>query len=273
MATSDLDSRDFQSHPLRATRCVNHGAGGQAPDSQEVNNLHQWCAPVEPDRLRAMFGLEIGLHQGESVCNTGSDRALRHYAAKASLFMLTDAALLRYEALDGLRGVAALTVMFGHFGLLLGLFSSPTGSWRSTRFHHERERRMADAPYSEKKTKKARKSLTTISIVEKKPSLEISRTFITLDGLRGVAALAVATRHAPFLWQAGHPTGFLYESYLSVDFFFVLSGFVLAYAYDERFRTGMSARQFMSARLIRLYPLYLFAFLISNFTRIRIASG
>jgi peptidoglycan/LPS O-acetylase OafA/YrhL len=33
----------------------------------------------------------------------------------------------RYETLDGLRGVAALTVMFGHFGLLLGLYSVPNG--------------------------------------------------------------------------------------------------------------------------------------------------
>jgi len=90
-----------------------------------------------------------------------------------------------------------------------------------------------------------------------------ARAFIALDGLRGIAALAVAVRHAPYLWQAGYPTGFLHESYLAVDFFFVLSGFVLAYAYGERLQTGMSAQKFISVRLIRLYPLYLLAFSIS----------
>ncbi len=81
-----------------------------------------------------------------------------------------------------------------------------------------------------------------------------------MDGLRGIAALAIAARHAPFLWQAGHPTGVLQRSYLAVDFFFVLSGFVLSYAYSERFETGMTARQFMLARLVRVYPLYFLAF-------------
>ena len=41
--------------------------------------------------------------------------------------MQTDGTAHRYEALDGLRGVAALTVMLGHFGLLLDLFASPNG--------------------------------------------------------------------------------------------------------------------------------------------------
>jgi peptidoglycan/LPS O-acetylase OafA/YrhL len=102
-----------------------------------------------------------------------------------------------------------------------------------------------------------------------RPLPEIARGFIILDGLRGIAALIIAVRHAPFLWQAGYPTGFLHTSYLAVDFFFVLSGFVLAYAYDERFRKGMSARQFMSMRLIRLYPLYFFALLVSLITYAR----
>ena len=82
-----------------------------------------------------------------------------------------------------------------------------------------------------------------------------ARTFVTLDGLRGFAAIAIAIRHAPFLWKSNYPTTILHESYLAVDFFFVLSGFVLAYAYSDRFSTGMSTRQFMIARLIDDVPL------------------
>jgi peptidoglycan/LPS O-acetylase OafA/YrhL len=85
------------------------------------------------------------------------------------------------------------------------------------------------------------------------------RTFHTLEGLRGVAALLVVAYHyaaffAPFRVQSG---------YLAVDLFFVLSGFVLAYAYGERLRDGMGARRFMLVRLIRLYPLYLLAILVA----------
>ena len=90
-----------------------------------------------------------------------------------------------------------------------------------------------------------------------------SQVFTTLDGLRGIAALAVAARHAPYLWPEGHPTGFLHESYLAVDLFFVLSGFVLAHAYAQRFASGMTVGRFMTLRLVRLYPLYLLAFALS----------
>lgn len=96
--------------------------------------------------------------------------------------------------------------------------------------------------------------------------------FVTLDGLRGVAAIAVATRHSPAFWHTltaygTIPTatgelpevGPLFGSYLAVDFFFVLSGFVLMHAYGRRLRDGMSTTNFMLVRLIRLYPLYLLA--------------
>jgi peptidoglycan/LPS O-acetylase OafA/YrhL len=95
------------------------------------------------------------------------------------------------------------------------------------------------------------------------------RAFVTLDGLRGVAALAIAARHAPFLWgPKEYPQNLFFESYLAVDFFFVLSGFVLAHAYGDALRDGMSPRQFMTLRLMRLYPLYFLAFLISLFVTV-----
>lgn len=103
-----------------------------------------------------------------------------------------------------------------------------------------------------------------------------TRSFVTLDGLRGIAALAVVTRHAPAFFSSisiyvlpldGSKVPILVgpfrESYLAVDFFFALSGFVLAHAYGDRLRRGMSATRFMTIRLIRLYPLYFFALLIS----------
>lgn len=77
--------------------------------------------------------------------------------------------------------------------------------------------------------------------------------FALLDGLRGIAAFAVILDHTP--------TNFIGElipgRYLAVDFFFVLSGFVLAHAYGKRLEGGWSTLSFMRARVIRLYPLYL----------------
>jgi peptidoglycan/LPS O-acetylase OafA/YrhL len=83
--------------------------------------------------------------------------------------------------------------------------------------------------------------------------------FVVLDGMRGLAALAVITDHVPSEIMRALLPG----RYLAVDFFFVLSGFVLAHVYSERLRQGMSLLSFMRVRLVRLYPLYLAAVLIS----------
>lgn len=82
--------------------------------------------------------------------------------------------------------------------------------------------------------------------------------FLLLDGLRGVAAFAVILDHVPGGWLGEMVPG----RYLSVDFFFVLSGFVLAHAYGRRLEAGWSPFAFMTARLIRLYPMYLMALAI-----------
>jgi peptidoglycan/LPS O-acetylase OafA/YrhL len=75
--------------------------------------------------------------------------------------------------------------------------------------------------------------------------------FATLDGLRGVAALTVMTRHFFEIGGIDLP-----HTYLAVDFFFVLSGFVLAHAYEDRLLAGMTPTQFLEVRLVRLFPLY-----------------
>jgi len=80
-----------------------------------------------------------------------------------------------------------------------------------------------------------------------------NRRFVLLDAIRGLAAIFVLFRHTVPYWGFG-----FYRSYLAVDLFFVLSGFVIAFAYDQRMRTGaMSLGQFLTARLIRMYPVYL----------------
>jgi peptidoglycan/LPS O-acetylase OafA/YrhL len=76
--------------------------------------------------------------------------------------------------------------------------------------------------------------------------------FYTLDGMRGVAALLVVLRHTTHFFG---DFGFQ-ESYLAVDIFFAMSGVVLANAYEQRLKAGLSAKTFAWIRLVRLYPLY-----------------
>jgi peptidoglycan/LPS O-acetylase OafA/YrhL len=77
--------------------------------------------------------------------------------------------------------------------------------------------------------------------------------FHLLDGLRGFAALLVVLYHMPPYLQRW----FVFpNSFLAVDFFFCLSGFIIAYSYEHRILNGMSLVDFSVARLIRLYPLY-----------------
>ena len=79
-----------------------------------------------------------------------------------------------------------------------------------------------------------------------------------LDGLRGVAALLVLWYHVfeGYAFAAGSPIiETANHAYLAVDFFFILSGFVIAYAYDDRLGKSMPAGQFFKRRLIRLHPM------------------
>ena len=79
-----------------------------------------------------------------------------------------------------------------------------------------------------------------------------------LDGLRGVAAVSVLVYHLfeAIAFAAGAPEQRFYHGFLAVDFFFVLSGFVMGYAYDERLETGsLTTGGFIRRRLIRLHPM------------------
>lgn len=92
------------------------------------------------------------------------------------------------------------------------------------------------------------------------------RRYVALDSLRGVAALGVVLFH---LGDAGSLArlGFTGSGWLFVDFFFVLSGFVIAASYGGRLASGFSKARFMALRLGRIYPLHfvvLMAFLLAE---------
>lgn len=88
-----------------------------------------------------------------------------------------------------------------------------------------------------------------------KPRYEI------LDGLRGVAAMTVVAFHLFETYSGGPLTQIINHGYLAVDFFFVLSGFVIGYAYDDRW-DRMSLKDFFKRRLVRLHPMVILGTLI-----------
>ncbi|MFE2969348.1 acyltransferase family protein [Streptomyces sp. NPDC059340] len=75
------------------------------------------------------------------------------------------------------------------------------------------------------------------------------KSYRTLHGIRGVAALCIVALHSPRLF--GPVSTFLG---MAVDLFFALSGSVLAHAYETRLRQGMSPLAFLRQRLVRLCP-------------------
>lgn len=106
-------------------------------------------------------------------------------------------------------------------------------------------------------------NLSSASFANTKPHYEL------LDGLRGVAAILVVFYHifegfsfAELTNGAG--SGLittLNHGHIAVDFFFILSGFVISYAYDSRWQE-MSTWQFFKRRLIRLHPMLIMGALI-----------
>lgn len=110
-----------------------------------------------------------------------------------------------------------------------------------------------------------------VLIMEKEKIMVMRPRFELLDGLRGVAALVVLMYHLfeaiafsqnleierVALAEGVEPQMIdqnFFHGFLAVDFFFILSGFVMGYAYDERWNK-MSAGQFFCRRLIRLHPM------------------
>lgn len=84
--------------------------------------------------------------------------------------------------------------------------------------------------------------------------LQTKQHFEILDGLRGIASLAVVVFHFMEWVYADLSKNFIGHGFLAVDFFFCLSGFVIGYAYDDRIEK-MGILEFFKSRIIRLHPL------------------
>jgi peptidoglycan/LPS O-acetylase OafA/YrhL len=82
-----------------------------------------------------------------------------------------------------------------------------------------------------------------------------------LDGLRGIAAVAVVVFHFMEIAVPDYNKSFIAHAYLMVDFFFCLSGFVIAYAYDIKIKE-IGVLTFFKLRLIRLHPLVIIGSII-----------
>lgn len=108
-------------------------------------------------------------------------------------------------------------------------------------------------------------TISSASFADTKPHFEL------LDGLRGVAAILVLFYHifeglafAEYKNEAGDGMiTTLNHGHIAVDFFFILSGFVISYAYDDRW-SKMSTWQFFKRRLIRLHPMLIMGAIIGT---------
>ena len=98
-------------------------------------------------------------------------------------------------------------------------------------------------------------TISAAAFADTKPHYDI------LDGLRGIAALTVVWFHIFEAFATSHLDQRINHGYLAVDFFFILSGFVIGYAYDDRWKK-MTVTEFLKRRLIRLHPMVVIACLI-----------
>lgn len=106
-------------------------------------------------------------------------------------------------------------------------------------------------------------SISSSAFADTKPHYEL------LDGLRGVAALLVVFYHIfeGFSFAGGGTLiTVINHGYLAVDFFFILSGFVIGYAYDDRWKKSLTLKGFFKRRLIRLHPMIVMGAVIGCLT-------
>ena len=84
--------------------------------------------------------------------------------------------------------------------------------------------------------------------------------YSSLESLRGVAAIMVALFHSGFVYGDKYPV--IAQGPIFVDFFFVLSGFVMAFAYQDKIVNNLGFKSFFLLRVGRVYPLHLFMLLV-----------
>lgn len=87
-----------------------------------------------------------------------------------------------------------------------------------------------------------------------------SKRYLAFDGLRGILALAVVIHHYGQMYDVW----WMHAAWISVDTFFILSGFVIAHSYGARIEQGMGFVEFARARLLRLYPIYFIGLMIGT---------
>ena len=87
----------------------------------------------------------------------------------------------------------------------------------------------------------------------------------TLTSLRILFALMVFGAHC-YVLDPSFDTHFFKEGFVGVSFFFILSGFIIAYNYEEKLLEKITTkRTFWVARIARIYPLHLLTLLIAAF--------
>ncbi len=107
--------------------------------------------------------------------------------------------------------------------------------------------------------------ISSASFADTKPHYQL------LDGLRGAAALMVVWYHVfeGFAFAGGTAIETFNHGHLGVDFFFMLSGFVISYAYDDRWKSAggkLTLGNFFKRRLIRLHPMLIMGAIIGCIT-------
>lgn len=104
--------------------------------------------------------------------------------------------------------------------------------------------------------------ISSAAFSDTKPHYEL------LDGLRGVAALLVVWYHVfeGYAFAGGTLIESINHGYLAVDFFFILSGFVIGYAYDDRWGKNFTMKDFIKRRLIRLHPMVIMGAIVGAIT-------
>lgn len=85
--------------------------------------------------------------------------------------------------------------------------------------------------------------------------------FLALDSWRGVAAIFITLYHLPVLFHFSD-SAFMHGTYLAVDFFFVLSGFVIAHSYFDKLNKVKDLKNFIIKRFARLWPLHVFMLIL-----------